>query len=71
MDCPSEEQLVRMKLEGIESITKLEFDIPNRTLAVIHLKASPQTPQLMFSFRMQLPEQNRFSCLVLPELILK
>lgn len=37
MDCPSEEQLVRMKLEGIESIIKLEFDIPNRTLAVIHL----------------------------------
>lgn len=37
MDCPSEEHLVRMKLEGIESIKKLEFDIPNRTLAVIHL----------------------------------
>ncbi len=37
MDCPSEEQLVRMKLEGIESIIKLEFDIPNRILEVIHL----------------------------------
>lgn len=37
MDCPSEEQLIKMKLEGIESIKKLEFDIPNRTLAVVHL----------------------------------
>lgn len=36
MDCPSEEQLVRMKLEGIESIKKLEFDILKRILTVIH-----------------------------------
>ena len=37
MDCPSEEQMIRMKLEGIESILQLNFDIPNRTLEVIHL----------------------------------
>ncbi len=36
MDCPSEEQMIRMKLEGIESILKLNFDIPNRKLEVIH-----------------------------------
>ena len=27
MDCPSEENLIRMKLDGISSIANLEFDI--------------------------------------------
>ncbi|MFL1012837.1 cation transporter [Flavisericum labens] len=36
MDCPSEENLIRMKLDGISSIKHLDFDIPNRTLAVFH-----------------------------------
>jgi cation transport ATPase len=36
MDCPSEEQMIRMKLEGIPEIKNLEFDIPNRVLEVIH-----------------------------------
>ena len=36
MDCPSEEQLIRMKLEGLEGIQKLDFDIPNRKLSVYH-----------------------------------
>jgi Co/Zn/Cd efflux system component len=36
MDCPSEENLIRMKLEGISSIKSLDFDIPNRKLSVFH-----------------------------------
>ncbi|NBG65716.1 cation diffusion facilitator family transporter [Acidiluteibacter ferrifornacis] len=36
MVCPSEEQMIRMKLESLEGIKQLNFDIPNRTLAVIH-----------------------------------
>lgn len=36
MDCPSEENLIRMKLDGISSITNLNFDIPNRKLTVFH-----------------------------------
>jgi Co/Zn/Cd efflux system component len=36
MDCPSEEQMVRMKLQGFERIEKLDFDIPKRTLKVYH-----------------------------------
>ncbi len=36
MDCPSEEQMIRMKLSEIEKIHQLEFDIPNRKLAVVH-----------------------------------
>jgi len=36
MDCPSEENLIRMKLDGILSISNLDFDIPNRKLTVFH-----------------------------------
>lgn len=36
MDCPSEENLIRMKLDGITSIANLDFDIPNRKLTVFY-----------------------------------
>ncbi|UMB60165.1 cation transporter [Lutibacter sp. A80] len=36
MDCPSEENLIRMKLDGISEIANLKFDIPNRKLIVFH-----------------------------------
>lgn len=36
MDCPSEEQIIRMKLEGFTNINSLEFDISNRLLTVFH-----------------------------------
>lgn len=36
MDCASEEQLIRMKLEGFDNISSLDFDIPNRTLDIYH-----------------------------------
>lgn len=36
MDCPSEENLIRMKLDGISDIKNLDFDIPNRKLTVYH-----------------------------------
>ena len=36
MDCPSEENLIRMKLDGIPNIVNLDFDIPNRILTVFH-----------------------------------
>ena len=37
MDCPSEENLLRMKLDVIEEVKNLEFDIPNRKLTVYHI----------------------------------
>ena len=40
MDCPSEEQLVRMKLEGLKNIRSLQFDIPGRRLTVYHTGSS-------------------------------
>ncbi|MCU4173983.1 cation transporter [Carboxylicivirga sp. N1Y90] len=36
MDCPSEENMIRMKLDGLQVIKKLEFDIENRNLTVFH-----------------------------------
>lgn len=36
MDCPSEESIIRMKLDGLEGIRALDFDIPNRQLIVTH-----------------------------------
>lgn len=36
MDCPSEENLIRMKLDGISNIANLDFDIPNRKLTIFH-----------------------------------
>lgn len=36
MDCPSEEQLVRMKLDGVAGVEKLEFDLSDRLLTVYH-----------------------------------
>ena len=36
MDCPSEENLIRMKLDGISGIANLDFDISNRKLTVFH-----------------------------------
>ena len=36
MDCPSEEQMIRMKLQGMANIQSLHFDIPRRRLEVYH-----------------------------------
>jgi Co/Zn/Cd efflux system component len=36
MDCPSEENMIRLKLEGLKGIEKLDFDIDARRLVVYH-----------------------------------
>lgn len=36
MDCPSEERLIRMKLDNFTNIKKLHFDLENRMLTVYH-----------------------------------
>jgi len=41
MDCHSEENLIRMKLEDFYVIKKLDFDIENRKLTVFHSKIDP------------------------------
>ena len=42
MDCPSEEQMIRMKLSMNSKINFLEFDIPNRQLTVFHTDSKDQ-----------------------------
>lgn len=42
MDCPSEERIIRMKLEGKYEIKKLGFDLSNRTLDVFHTGSTPE-----------------------------
>lgn len=41
MDCPSEENLIRMKLDGITAIKNLDFDLENRKLTVFHEGDTP------------------------------
>lgn len=36
MDCPSEERMIRMSLEGHDGIRSLGFDLPNRQLRLVH-----------------------------------
>ncbi|HAW81290.1 MAG TPA: cation transporter [Balneola sp.] len=36
MDCPSEEEMIRMKLEPYNEVKQLSFDIPNRKLEGYH-----------------------------------
>jgi Co/Zn/Cd efflux system component len=42
MDCPSEENLIRLKLDGLSIIKKLDFDIENRRLTVYHTESNPE-----------------------------
>lgn len=36
MDCPSEERMVRLALDGMAGVGDLQFDLPARTLVVTH-----------------------------------
>jgi Co/Zn/Cd efflux system component len=36
MDCPSEERVIRMSLDGVDTVAALEFDLAARRLAVLH-----------------------------------
>lgn len=45
LDCPAEEQLIRLKLEPFSGISLMQFDIPNRRLDVFHT----EDPKLIFN----------------------
>lgn len=40
MDCPSEERMIRLALNGMEEIRALSFDLSRRTLEVVHAGAA-------------------------------
>ncbi|WP_370248882.1 cation transporter [Thalassolituus sp.] len=47
MDCPSEERMIRMALNGFDNIRSLSFDLSNRNLEIIHQgEAGPITSKL-------------------------
>ncbi|AWA48283.1 sodium:proton antiporter [Acinetobacter junii] len=47
MDCPSEERMIRLVLNGVEGIRALSFDLSNRRLKVVHDgEAEPITAKL-------------------------
>tara|TARA_R100001369_G_scaffold84103_1_gene116762 strand:+ start:1253 stop:2047 length:795 start_codon:yes stop_codon:yes gene_type:complete len=52
MDCPSEENLIRMKLDEISSIVHLDFDIPNRKLTVFHNGETEQIEKLVIELHL-------------------
>lgn len=52
MDCPSEENLIRMKLDGISSIVNLDFDIPKRKLTVFHKGQIDQIEKSLFELNL-------------------
>lgn len=49
MDCPSEEQMIRMKLDGLTDIISMQFDIQKRELTVFHTGSDDQIFQLLDS----------------------
>ena len=52
MDCPSEESLIRMRLEGISDVEHLDFDIPNRRLLVFHTHSEKTFEPALFSLNL-------------------
>jgi len=52
MDCPSEENLIRMKLDGVEGIRQLDFDIENRKLSVFHFGNESEITERLQSLKL-------------------
>lgn len=52
MDCPSEENLIRMKLDRVEGILQLEFDLENRSLFVFHSGENSEITQQLESLKL-------------------
>ncbi len=42
MDCPSEERIIRMKLDDLDLIKHLDFNIPQRELTILHTGEASQ-----------------------------
>ncbi|UWX56325.1 cation transporter [Maribacter litopenaei] len=52
MDCPSEENLIRMKLDGFSNIRHLDFDLKNRTLNIFHIGEIEQIEKAILELRL-------------------
>ncbi|TXG38953.1 cation transporter [Seonamhaeicola maritimus] len=68
MDCPSEENLIRMKLDNLSSIKNLDFNISKRTLTVFHTEESTKIESLLHELNLgarklktEITEQTKFN----------
>ncbi|MDZ7740007.1 MAG: hypothetical protein U5K32_13275 [Bacteroidales bacterium] len=52
MDCPSEENLIRMKLDEVDGIRQLQFDIENRRLFIFHFGENSEITQKLESLKL-------------------
>ena len=52
MDCPAEEQLIRMKFGAHAAIARLHFDLPNRRLTVLHTGEAAPIAQALDGLRL-------------------
>ncbi|MFK8005799.1 MAG: cation transporter [Saprospiraceae bacterium] len=52
MDCPSEENLIRLKLAEISEIKNLDFDIPNRRLTIFHFSKKEKIGSALAELRL-------------------
>jgi len=55
MDCPSEEQMIRMKLEYVENIQDIDFEVSNRKLDVIHSADSASSLSSLEELKLETP----------------
>ena len=69
MDCPSEENLIRMKLNDIESVQNIDFDIEKRKLMVYHVGQlnEIETAIHQLNLNSRLLETNQTNQMVLTE----
>jgi Co/Zn/Cd efflux system component len=52
MDCPSEERIIRMKMDGVPGLKHLAFDLDGRHLEVIHEGSADEITPLIESLNM-------------------
>ena len=52
MDCPSEENLIDLKLGEISTIAHLSFDLPNRRLTVFHSEQIDKIERLLIEINL-------------------
>ncbi len=64
MDCPSEEGMIRIKLDVYEEVLHLEFDLEGRSLVVFHTGDSDRITDTLdglgFGSNLQLTQEARF-----------
>ena len=58
MDCPSEERMIRMKLEPFTLIKSMQFDIPDRTLEIYHEGDIKEAEDALYALKLD-TEKNR------------